>query len=42
VTSNHFKQAQADLPPYLVEIPRIVNFQVPGTGWSELGEMKVQ
>ncbi|GAA1139716.1 putative quinol monooxygenase [Nocardioides aquiterrae] len=41
VTSDHFKQAQADLPPYLVETPRIVNFQVDGTDWSELGEMKV-
>ena len=41
VTSDHFKQAQADLPPYLQETPRIVNFQVDGTDWSELGEMKV-
>ncbi|MFC7492758.1 MULTISPECIES: putative quinol monooxygenase [unclassified Nocardioides] len=41
VTSDHFRQAQADLPQYLVETPRIVNFQVPGTDWSELGEMKV-
>jgi quinol monooxygenase YgiN len=41
VTSDHFKQAQADLPQYLEETPRIVNFQVPGTDWSELGEMKV-
>ncbi len=41
VTSDHFKQAQADLPPYLQETPRIVNVQVPGTDWSELGEMRV-
>ncbi|WP_028637471.1 putative quinol monooxygenase [Nocardioides sp. URHA0032] len=41
VSSDHFKQAQADLPPYLVETPRIVNFQVDGTEWSELGEMRV-
>jgi quinol monooxygenase YgiN len=41
VTSDHFKQAQADLPPYLVETPRIVNFQVDGTDWSELGELAV-
>jgi quinol monooxygenase YgiN len=41
VTSDHFKQAQADLPPYLVETPRIVNFQVEGTDWSELGELRV-
>ncbi len=42
VTSDHFKQAQADLPPYLVETPRIVNFQVEGTDWSELGELRVE
>ena len=39
--SEHFKQAQQTLPPYLAETPRIVNFEVPGTEWSELGEMKV-
>ena len=42
VTSDHFKQAQAELPPYLQETPRIVNFQVDGTDWSELGEMRVE
>ena len=41
VTSEHFRTAQAELPPYLKETPRIVNFQVPGTEWSELGEMRV-
>ncbi|MFC6286941.1 putative quinol monooxygenase [Nocardioides sp. GCM10027113] len=41
VGSPHFKQAQADLPQYLQETPRIVNFEVPGTEWSELGEMAV-
>ncbi|MXG89040.1 putative quinol monooxygenase [Nocardioides flavescens] len=42
VTSDHFKQAQAELPQYLAETPRIINFQVEGTEWSELGEMKVE
>ncbi|HEY5878733.1 MAG TPA: putative quinol monooxygenase [Nakamurella sp.] len=42
VTSAHFKQAQADLPRYLVETPRIVNFQIPGEDWSRLGEMEVE
>jgi quinol monooxygenase YgiN len=42
VNADHFKQAQADLPQYLQETPHIVNFQVPGTAWSELGEMKVE
>ena len=41
VGSDHFKQAQADLPPHLVETPKIVNFEVEGTDWSRLGEMEV-
>jgi quinol monooxygenase YgiN len=41
VGSDHFKAAQSTLPPYLAETPRIVNFEVPGTDWSELGEMAV-
>jgi quinol monooxygenase YgiN len=41
VQSEHFKAAQRELPPYLIETPRIVNFSVPGTDWSELGEMRV-
>ena len=42
VTSDHFKQAQAELPAYLQETPRIVNFQVEGSDWSELGEMRAE
>src|SRR3954466_3970312 len=42
VGSAHFKQAQQDLPPHLAETPRIVNVEVPGTQWSELGEMRVE
>ena len=42
VQSPHFKQAQETLPPYLAETPRIVNSEVPGTTWSELGEMAVK
>lgn len=41
VQSQHFKDAQQALPPHLVETPRIVNFEVPGTEWSELGELAV-
>jgi quinol monooxygenase YgiN len=41
VRSDHFKAAQRDLPPYLAATPRIVNAEVPGTDWSELGEMAV-
>jgi quinol monooxygenase YgiN len=42
VQSAHFAQAQTDLPGYLVETPRIVNFAVPGDDWSELGELAVK
>ena len=41
VQSDHFKAAQKELPPHLAETPRIVNFEVPGTTWSELGELAV-
>ena len=41
VQSAHFKTAQETLPQYLAETPRIVNAEVPGTGWSELGELRV-
>ncbi len=39
VTSDHFAQAQKDLPPLLAETPKIVNVTVEG--WSELGELRV-
>jgi quinol monooxygenase YgiN len=42
VQSDHFKRAQQEFPPHLAETPRIVNFSVPGTDWSELGELAVQ
>ena len=41
VQSEHFRAAQKELPPHLAETPRIVNFEVPGTSWSELGELAV-
>lgn len=41
VQSDHFKKAQADLPPYLAETPRIVSQDVDQDGWSELGELEV-
>jgi quinol monooxygenase YgiN len=42
VTSDHFSAAQKDLPPHLVETPRIVNVTVPQDDWSELGELRVE
>ena len=41
VQSDHFRTAQQELPGHLAETPRIVNFSVPGTDWSEFGEMSV-
>ncbi|HEX3221827.1 MAG TPA: putative quinol monooxygenase [Nocardioides sp.] len=41
VQSHHFKAARRDLPLHLAETPRIVNVSVPGTDWSELGELPV-
>jgi len=42
VNSDHFKAAQAELPPYLVETPRIVSTEVDQDGWNELGELTVK
>ncbi|MGI5145060.1 putative quinol monooxygenase [Plantactinospora sp. CA-294935] len=41
VRSEHFRQAQATLPPHLAETPKIVNTTIPQDGWSILGEMTV-
>lgn len=42
VQSEHFRQAQLDLPPHLAETPRIVNATIPQDDWSELGELAVR
>jgi quinol monooxygenase YgiN len=41
VQSDHFRQAQAELPAYLAETPRILNTTLEGSGWNELGELAV-
>jgi quinol monooxygenase YgiN len=41
VGSDHFKQAQRQLPAYLAETPRIVSTAIDQDGWSELGELRV-
>ena len=41
VGSEHFRTAQAELPPYLVQTPKIIHFEVPQDDWSELGELAV-
>lgn len=42
VGSDHFRAAQAELPPYLAATPRIINTTVPGTDWAELGELSTR
>lgn len=42
VGSDHFKEAAATFPAFLVETPRIVSHMIDQTDWSELGEMRVE
>lgn len=41
VNSQHFKDAQTEMPPYLQATPKIINFEIPQDDWSELGELAV-
>ncbi|HWB66935.1 MAG TPA: putative quinol monooxygenase [Mycobacteriales bacterium] len=41
VQSDHFRQAQADLPAHLAATPKIVSVTIDQADWSELGEMHV-
>ena len=41
VTSDHFRKAQADLPQYLTETPKVRNVVMAGDKWDELGEFRV-
>jgi quinol monooxygenase YgiN len=41
VTSEHFRAAQAALPPYVVETPLIRNVLMEGDHWDRLGEFEV-
>ena len=42
VGSEHFKQAQRDLPPYLAETPQIISQDLDQDDWNELGELRVE
>jgi quinol monooxygenase YgiN len=43
VNSDHFKQAQADLPQYLQATPKIVSQNLENQDdWNELGELAVR
>jgi quinol monooxygenase YgiN len=41
VASDHFAKAMAELPQALAATPRIVSRQVSGTGWDEMGELRI-
>ena len=42
VTSDHFRKAQADLPPYVQETPLVRNVVMEGDHWDTLGEFEIQ
>lgn len=39
VNSDHFKTAIAWIPDVIAETPEIINVEVPGNGWSRMGEL---
>lgn len=41
VTSHHFAAGLEAMRPALAETPRIISRQVEGTGWDEMGELKI-
>ena len=41
VNSPHFTAGLDAMRPLITKTPEIVNFTVPGTSWSEMGELKV-
>ena len=42
VSSEHFAKAMKDMPPALAKTPAIVSRQVDGSGWEEMGELKIE
>src|SRR5690606_22634714 len=41
VNSEHFAKGLETMRPALAETPRIISRVVDGTGWDEMGELKV-
>lgn len=41
VAAPHFTEGLNAMRPMLARTPEIVNVQVPGTTWSEMGELKI-
>jgi quinol monooxygenase YgiN len=39
VNSDHFKTAMTWMPDLITKTPEIINVEVPGDGWSEMGEL---
>ena len=39
VNSRHFKDAMAWMPDVVAETPQIINFEIPGSGWSQMAEV---
>ena len=41
VGSDHFKAAMELMPSMLAGTPEIINAQIPGSAWSEMGELRI-
>lgn len=41
VNSEHFKKGLEAMRPALVRTPSIISRQVDGSGWDEMGELKI-
>lgn len=41
VNSEHFKLGLEAMRPALARTPRIVSRQIEGTGWDEMGELRI-
>ncbi|MBQ6639853.1 MAG: antibiotic biosynthesis monooxygenase [Saccharopolyspora sp.] len=39
VNSEHFKTAMSWIPDVITKTPDIINTEVPGEGWSKMGEL---
>jgi quinol monooxygenase YgiN len=37
VQSAHFKKATEQMPNWLAGVPEVINIEVPGEGWSQMG-----
>lgn len=41
VNADHFRKGLDAMRPALIETPRIINTEVPGTEWSRMGELQI-